>query len=88
MDKQTLKNYFKANLAYVRLQGGYTQDTFAKLLKVNRSNIAAQEEGRAFNILTLWQMHKLTGLHIETFLSIDLEKNKTPITMTGVPEQK
>lgn len=61
------------NIKYLRKQHGYTQETFAQALGINRPSVGAYEEGRADPRLnTLSKMAELFNVTVDELLSEDL----------------
>lgn len=68
------------NIKYLRKKNGYTQETFAKALEINRPSVGAYEEGRADPRLpTLCRMAELFNVSVDELISEDLTiENRLP----------
>lgn len=68
------------NIKYLRKKHGYTQETFAQALGINRPSVGAYEEGRADpRLTTLAKMAELFEVSVDELISDDLTKeNRAP----------
>lgn len=65
------------NIKYLRKKHGYTQETFAQALGINRPSVGAYEEGRADPRLnTLACMAELFNVTVDELINEDLTNNK------------
>ena len=64
------------NIKFLRKQHGYTQETFAEALGINRPSVGAYEEGRADPRLnTLSKMAELFNVSVDELINEDLTKD-------------
>lgn len=68
------------NIKFLRKKFGYTQETFAQALDINRPSVGAYEEGRADpRLTTLSRMAELFKVSVDELISEDLTKeNRVP----------
>lgn len=68
------------NIKFLRKKFGYTQETFAQALDINRPSVGAYEEGRADpRLTTLARMAELFKVSVDELISDDLTKgNRVP----------
>jgi len=68
------------NIKFLRKKNGFTQETFANALGINRPSVGAYEEGRADPRLnTLSKMAELFKVTVDELIGEDLSKeNRTP----------
>jgi DNA-binding XRE family transcriptional regulator len=68
------------NIKHLRKKFGYTQETFAQALDINRPSVGAYEEGRADpRLTTLSRMAELFKVSVDELISEDLTKeNRVP----------
>lgn len=68
------------NIKFLRKKNGYTQETFAQALDINRPSVGAYEEGRADpRLTTLSKMAELFNVTVDELISEDLTvENRVP----------
>lgn len=68
------------NIKFLRKKFGYTQETFAQALDINRPSVGAYEEGRADpRLTTLSRMAELFKVSVDELIGEDLTKeNRVP----------
>jgi DNA-binding XRE family transcriptional regulator len=67
--------YIQNNIKYLRKKHGFTQETFAQALGINRPSVGAYEEGRADPRLnTLSKMAELFSVSVDELITEDLTK--------------
>ena len=68
------------NIKYLRKKNGFTQETFAEALGINRPSVGAYEEGRADpRLTTLSKMAELFKVSVDELINEDLTKeNRIP----------
>ena len=68
------------NIKYLRKKKGYTQETFAQALGINRPSVGAYEEGRADpRLTTLSKMAELFEVTVDELINEDLTReNRVP----------
>ncbi|MEO1254605.1 MAG: LexA family transcriptional regulator [Bacteroidota bacterium] len=68
------------NIKYLRKKNGYTQETFAEALNINRPSVGAYEEGRADpRLSTLSKMAELFNVSVDELINEDLTiENRVP----------
>ncbi|MEM7299345.1 MAG: LexA family transcriptional regulator [Bacteroidota bacterium] len=68
------------NIKYLRKKKGYTQETFANALDINRPSVGAYEEGRADpRLTTLSKMAELFEVSVDELINEDLtNENRVP----------
>ena len=78
--------YIPKNIKYLRRKHGFTQETFAEALGINRPSVGAYEEGRADPRLnTLAKMAELFSISVDELIKEDLTKeNRIPQTNVKV----
>ncbi len=63
------------NIKFLRKKFGYTQETFAEALEINRPSVGAYEEGRADpRLTTLSRMAELFKVSVDELINDDLTK--------------
>lgn len=63
------------NIKFLRKKNGFTQETFAQALGINRPSVGAYEEGRADpRLTTLARMAELFNVSVDELISEDLTK--------------
>lgn len=69
--------YIPNNIKYLRKKNGYTQETFAEALGINRPSVGAYEEGRADpRLTTLSKMAELFKVSVDELINEDLTNEK------------
>ncbi|MBC6425334.1 MAG: helix-turn-helix transcriptional regulator [Ekhidna sp.] len=73
-------NFIPNNIKFLRKKNGFTQETFAKVLGINRPSIGAYEEGRADpRLTTLSKIAELFKVSVDELIHEDLtKKNRLP----------
>lgn len=73
-------NKIQNNIKYLRKEKGFTQETFAQALGINRPSVGAYEEGRADpRLVTLSKMAELFEVSVDELINEDLtRKNRVP----------
>jgi len=75
-----MMNFIPNNIKFLRKKNGFTQETFAKVLGINRPSIGAYEEGRADpRLTTLSKIAELFKVSVDELIHEDLtKKNRLP----------